>query len=94
MLGRTKSVFNPITGGLLHVGTGITEGVGTLGRGIGDGAETIGRGIKKGYEATASLVGLGPRDVLARLKDHFENMEEGNMVIVLDNPDQTQHPID
>ena len=67
---------------------GIGSGAETIGRGIGGGAETIGRGIKKGYTATASLVGLGPQaDVLARLKSHFENMQEGNLAIVLDNPD-------
>ena len=70
------------------LGRGIGGGAETIGRGIGGGAETIGRGIKKGYSATASLVGLGPRaDVLARLKSHFENMQEGNLAIVLDNPD-------
>ena len=90
MAGRTMSLFTPVTDGFTTVGSGITEGVGTLGRGIGGGAETIGRGIKKGYTATTSLVGLGPRaNVLARLKSHFESMQEGNMAIVLDNPEQT-----
>ena len=66
---------------------------GKVGSGVTSGFGAIGSGIKKGYSKTTSFIGLGPgSDAMAKLKGHFESLQDGSMVIILDNAGAS-HPI-
>ena len=66
---------------------------GKVGSGVTSGFGAIGSGIKKGYNKTTSFIGLGPQsDAMAKLKSHFESLQDGSMVIILDNAGAS-HPI-
>ena len=67
--------------------------MGKVGSGIRGGAGSFRRGIKTGFNKTANLVGLGPQsDAMAKLRSHFESLQDGSMVIILDNA-EASHPI-
>lgn len=74
--------------------SGMKKGFNVVGSGITGTGKFLGRGIKQGFNKSTTLVGLGPQsEAMSHLKSHFESLQDGRMVIILDNA-EASHPID
>ena len=92
------SLGTGISKGVGSVGTGLSKGVGSVGTGLSKGVGAVGTGFQAGYNNTVGTAldatGLKKKsDAMAKLRTHFEALQDGSMVIIIDNS-QESHPID